>query len=168
MEMRAASNAQLRVTGVSSIPAWWCSRGQVIRPLGPTGGFSQKCSYSTVEQSRCIESTFVIELRGPRKPIRVRMTHWMRDGQPVGDRGQKGGKGFGGPGCNKAGKKGKAAVIDVMEVGRSASSTDFNNPLDAKCSTGIKCQRAGPRRPSMTLVTFLLISLPDKKRRKAT
>lgn len=26
MEMRAASNAQLRVTGVSFIPAWWCNR----------------------------------------------------------------------------------------------------------------------------------------------
>lgn len=42
MEMRAASNAQLKVTGVSFIPAWWCIRVQVIRLVGPT--FSQNAA----------------------------------------------------------------------------------------------------------------------------
>lgn len=45
MEMRAASNAQLRVTGVSFIPAWWCSsRGQVVRLVRPTGGCIQNAA----------------------------------------------------------------------------------------------------------------------------
>lgn len=165
--MRAASNAQRKVTGVSFIPAWWSGRGQFLSDwLAPQIDLvKMQLQFGRAGQVHLVHTCgWITRLH---KPIGVQMTHWMRMGSQLETRDK--GKGFGGLAITKLVER-RSCIINVMEVGCLVPSTKFNNLANASHSqlTKIKCHCAVimlPPQLSMTLVTFLSFSSQPKRRK---